>query len=192
MSESLSKNTDSPRVTCRRSLIAGAILLLVTGCGKSEPELPKEIQDLKRKPEMYQTEILGLKMEVPVGWTTEVKGSSARLLIPGRDPDDVVIDMTIAPYSAGETPDSVVADAMKSFDKSKGSYMHQELEKCRFPAVEEISTRSKKRNDPPNRFFYVVGTPAGKLTIVIDFKKSEDIPTYHKQLHYMAISIDVP
>jgi hypothetical protein len=70
--------------------------------------------------------------------------------------------------------------------------MHQELEQCRFPAVEEISNRSKKRNENPNRFFYVIGTPAGKMTITADFKKAAYIPVYHKQLHYLACSIDLP
>lgn len=189
---SQSPGTGSPIRIGWRWSITSALFLIVTGCGKAEPELPKEIQDLQRKPDMYQTEVLGLKMDVPVGWTVEVKGSSARFLIPDRAPEDVVIDLNIAPYSAGETADSVVAAAMKSFDKSKGSFGHQELEQCRFPAVEEISNRSKKKNQNPNRFFYVIGTPAGKVTIVVDFRKTEFIPTYHKQLHYMACSIDLP
>lgn len=189
---SKSISTRSPRRLHWRWPIGSALLLLVSGCGKSEPEIPKEIQELQRKPDMYQAEVLGLKMDVPVGWTVEAKSSSARFLIPNRAPEDVVIDMTIAPYSAGETADSVVAAAMKSFDKSKGSFGHQELEQCRFPAVEEISNRSKKKNQNPNRFFYVIGTPTGKVTIVVDFRKTEFIPTYHKQLHYMACSIDLP
>lgn len=171
-------------------------LVLVTmatfGCGKAEPELPRELQELRRKPDMYETEVLGFQLEVPVGWTAQAKQTSAAFTVPGVTSGRVVIEMSVEPYSAGETADSVIKETMASFDKSKGSYMHQELLKCRFPGLEEISTTSQKKNGIPNRIFYLIATPAGKVSIIANFSGSADISTYQKQLHYLASSVNVP
>jgi len=167
-------------------------LLVCAGCGKSEPELPKELQELRRKPDMEQAEILGFQMEVPVGWKSEIREASANFVIPGLAPGRVVIEMTFTRYAAGETADSVVKGTIDSFDRNTGSYMHQQLPKCRFPALEEVSTQSKKRNDIPNRLFYLIGTPKGKVTIVADFSQPADLATYQKELHYLACSVNLP
>ena len=167
------------------------VAMATSGCSKAEPELPLELQELRRKPDMFQTEVLGFQMEVPVGWTAQEKGASATFTIPAVTPGRVVIEMSLKPYSAGETADSVIKETMASFDKGKGSYMHQELLKSRFPGLEEISTTSKKKNGIPNRIFYLIGTPAGKVSIIADFRDSADISSYQKQLHYLASSLNV-
>lgn len=174
------------------SISLAIVTLAISGCGKAEPEMPLEIQELRRKPDMLQTEVLGFQMEIPVGWTAQATGTSAFFMIPGVTPGRVVIEMRVLPYSAGETADSVVKEAMTSFEKSKGSYMHQELPKSRFPGLEEISTTSKKKNGIPNRIFYLIGTPAGKVSIIADFSDSADISAYQKQLHYLASSLNLP
>lgn len=167
-------------------------LVACPGCGKSEPELPKELQELQRKPDMYEAEIQGFQMEVPIGWTLETKGTSTFFLIPGLALGRVTIEMSLKPYSAAETADSVVKKTMDSFDRSTGSYMHQKLHKSRYPGLEEVSTKSKKPKGIPNRIYYLIGTPAGKVTIIADFAEPADLATYQKPLHYLASSLNLP
>ncbi len=189
------QSSRSPLLKSRHAFAVFAIAFCLAaspGCGKSEPELPQELQELQRKPDMYEAEIQGFQMEVPIGWTSETKGTSTFFLIPGPAPGRVTIEMTLKPYSAGETADSVVKETMDSFERSKGSYMHQKLLKSRYPGLEEVSTKSKKPKDIPNRLFYLIGTPAGKVTIIADFAQPADLATYQKQLHYLASSLNLP